>query len=421
MCKVSSKWNAHLRALRPGYVIPVTFAALSFGISSMLCACESSKPGLPSIPQGTYSLPLIREVVEWHDYPGRLQSPKIANLSARVDGIVEKAQFVEGSLVTAGDVLFLIDERPFRAEYLSKVADTTYARAQLAQAQAHFTRYEALKGTRAISAQDFDNALAEFRQAKAKVAVAEAAEAVAKLHLDWTSVEAPISGRISRKYVTEGNLVSGGDGDSTQLATITSVDPMYCYVNVPEREFLQFQSLASERKREGAEFLLPCAVKVENELSYKREGVIDFVGSRVDPATGTVELRCAIRNQDGILPSGLFARMRIPGSGAYTATLIPDVAVNTDQNSRYVLVIDSDNAITRHQVELGALFGPFRAITKGVDQKDRVLVNGLQGLRPGTKVTPSELPTSDEQISALNSAVAATLQKASSVEPGPTT
>jgi len=362
---------------------------------------QSAQP--PTLPQAVFSKPLIRDVIEWDQYPGRLESPQVVNLSARVSGIIEHAPFQEGSLVAAGDVLFVIDERPFRADLQSREADVLAAQAQLAQSQAHFLRYQKLKGTKAISAEDYDEALAALQQAKSRIAVAEAARDISKLNLEWTKVVAPITGRISRKYVTEGNLITGGNGQATLLTTITSVDPMYCYANAPERALLRYKEIAKQREQSGTKEPLPCAIKLENEDTFKHAGVINFVDNRIDTGTGTVDVRCSIPNPNGELVSGLFARLQLPGSLPYRALLIPDAAVGTDQDSRFVLVVGEGDTVARKPIILGALFGTLRSVVKGVDAEDKVIVTGLQNLRPGVKVAPQETPIGDVPPSALAS------------------
>ena len=324
----------------------------------------------------------------------------MVTLSARVSGVITQASFPEGSRVEAGDLLFVIDERPFQAELQSREADVLSAQAALAQAQSRFNRYEPLRGTNAISAENYDQAVATLLQSKARLASAQAARDIAKLNLEWTHVTAPIAGRVSKRLVTEGNLVTGGTGQATILTTITSIDPMYAYFNVPEGAFLRYKALIREKGSQNSE-LLPCAVQLENEKSFDRKGEINFIDNRVDRNTGTVEMRCSLPNPDGTLASGLFARMRVPGSAPHQTLLIPDIAIGTDQNTRFVLTVDANNTIERKTIEPGRLFGALRSIPQGLEAGDRVVVQGLQQLRKGTKVEPKESPTPPESIAAL--------------------
>lgn len=379
-----------------------------------MAGCGGSRGQPPPAPPASFVKPLAQQVMEWDEYSGRLESPEVVNLSARVSGIITQASFLEGSLIKAGDLLFVIDERPFKAAAQSAEADVLSARAQLAQAQARFKRYEGLKGTKAISDEDYDDAAATLQQATAKIAGSEAARDIAKLNLEWTRVRAPIAGRISRKLVTEGNLVTGGTGQATPLTIITSVDPMYCYINAPERALLKYKSLTESRKAAGQGERLPCSVQLENEKTYTHSGEINFVDNRIDSGTGTVEMRCSIPNANGFLSSGLFSRMRVLGSEPYLALLIPDSAVSTDQSSRFLLTVGDDDKVVRKSIELGPLFGNLRNVSKGLEQGDRVIIDGLQQLRVGAKVTPQEAAIRPEDQAALKDYLVAAQEARSS-------
>jgi len=372
----------------------VLFATL---FAAFLPGCGKKAAEGPPPPTVSVSKPLPREIVESDEYPGRLESPQTVNLAARVSGIIEKAPFQEGAIVHQGDTLFIIDERTFKADFASKEADVMSAEAMVAQATAHFNRYAKLQGTKAISAESYDESVASLSQAKANLAVAKAARDVSKLNLEWTKVTAPITGKISRKYVTEGNWISAGVGLATPLTTITSVDPMYFYANIPERTLVKYQNL---EKQLPAGQRIPCSIKLETEANFTHQGMIDFIDSRVDSGTGTVQIRCQLPNPDGVLLSGQFAKLRIPGSERYTTLLIPDVAVGTDQNTKYALVLGNENTVEARQIKLGPLFGKLRAVSEGLKPDDRVVVNGIQLARPGAKVNPTEIPVPTDSLDA---------------------
>ncbi|MFN8390321.1 MAG: efflux RND transporter periplasmic adaptor subunit [Bdellovibrionota bacterium] len=382
----------------------------------LIVGCKGqSAPQTPPPVAVTVSAPIQHEVTEWDEFPARLESPDTVSLVARVSGIVERAPFQEGAIVQKGDVLFVLDERPFRADFLSKQAEVARAESQVAQAEAHFKRYEKLQGTHAISAEDFDEAVAALRQAKANIAVAKAALEVSKLSLDWTQVTAPITGRISRKFITAGNMVTGGIGQGTPLTTLTSVDPMYVYASVPERTLLRYQALASAgTPGAGA---VPCTIKLDNETAFGHQGTIDFVDIHVDPNTGTTQIRCVIPNPKGELLPGLFTRLRLPGSKPYTALLVPDAAVSTDQNSRYVTVVGAENTAEVRTVKLGPVFGKLRVISEGLKSDDRVIVSGIQQARPGSKLNPTEAPIPPDAIAALESLSSSSAQAQSRAQP----
>ena len=342
-------------------------------------------------------------MTDWDEYTGHLVSPETANIAARISGIIEEASFKEGALVKKGDVLFVIDDRPFKADFDNKRANVAKDEAQVALTQAQLSRSDDLLKKKAVSQQDFDTSKASFDQARAQLAADQAAADTAQLNLDWTRVTAPIAGRVSKIYVTVGNLVNGGAGQATLLTTIVSVDPMYCYVSVPERSFLKYQAYAERSTGKGVrEAKIPCFVQLENEKNFPHEGTIDFIDNSLDVNTGTIQLRGVFPNPNGTLTPGVFARMRITGSGPYKTLLVPDIAVGAQQNERYLMVVEKDNTVGVRNVELGALFGSLRSITEGLKPDERVIVNGLQLVRPGGKATPQEAPISPEALAALD-------------------
>jgi multidrug efflux system membrane fusion protein len=213
-------------------------------------------------------------------------------------------------------------------------------------------------------------------------------------------VTAPIAGRVSRMYVTAGNQVSV----STLLTTIVSVDPIYCYVSVPGRAFLDYQQFAARQKHEDVHReKIPCFVGLENEPGFPHEGTIDFIDNAVDSTTGTIQIRGVIPNPTGVLTPGIFARMRIAHGEPYKTLLIPDQAIGSEQSERFLLIVGKDNVVVSRTVKVGALFGGLRAILSGLNPDDLVVVNGLQKAQPGGKVTPQEVPISADALRALNS------------------
>jgi RND family efflux transporter MFP subunit len=380
-------------------------------------------PPAPPPPAVTVSRPLNREVIEWDEYTGRLEPVDSVEVRARVSGLIESVPFKEGSNVKKGDLLFVIDVRPFKAELDSKIADVAKAEAQLLQATSDFKRVQEAVKTKAVSEQNFDSAKAALDSAKAQLAAGRAAEDASRLNVEWCNVTSPIAGRISNKAVTEGNLVNGGAGQATLLTTVVSQDPIYCYVTVDEASVLKYGELAREGKRVSARYAqIPTFMAVGNEKGFPHEGVVDFVDNRIDPGTGTIRGRGVFPNPDGFLVAGMFARVRIPGSGRYTALLIPDQAIGADQDRRFVMVVNADDVVEMHPVKLGALFGGLRAIPSGVKPGDRVIVNGLQRARPGAKVSPTEQPIPEDALvltapgSATTQALPAT-QKIASTRP----
>jgi membrane fusion protein, multidrug efflux system len=278
----------------------------------------------------TVSQPLQREVIRWDQYSGSLSSPQTVTVNARVSGLIEEAPFREGAIVHAGDLLFKIDPRPFQADLDNKKAAVAQAAALAAKTRADYVRSTQLIRAQVIAQADYDSTKASYGEADASLKAAEAALETSQLNLQWTEVRAPITGRVSRMNVTVGNLVNGGSGQATTLTTIVSIDPLYCYLNVPESTALRYQEIAlQQEKSDVAGAKVGCFLQLENETNFPHQGVIDFVDNQVDVNTGTVQIRCVFANPTTILTPGLFTVTRIPASGRYQALLIPDAAVNT--------------------------------------------------------------------------------------------
>ncbi|MCE9590259.1 MAG: efflux RND transporter periplasmic adaptor subunit [Planctomycetes bacterium] len=348
-----------------------------------------SKPPAPPPPhmaEVTVVRPIQREVLEWDEYIGHMEAPETVNVTSRVSGFVMEAPFTEGVIVQKGDVLFVIDDRLFKATLGSARAEVAKAQSQADQAKVHLNRYASVRGTKAISDDDYDSAKAAYDQTLALLAAAKAAEETARLNLEWTRVTAPITGRISRKMVTVGNQINGGTGQTTVLTTLMSVDPMYCYAAVPARAQLKSPDLAIHKAG------MRCFVQLENETGFPHEGVVDFLDNAVDSNTGTIQLRAVFPNPRGLFTPGLFARMRLPAGPKYQALLVPDVAVGSNQDERVLMIVADGDVVQARPVKLGPLFGSLRAIASGLEPNERVIVNGLQMAMPGMKVHPTEEP-----------------------------
>ncbi|MDB5330994.1 MAG: mexE [Phycisphaerales bacterium] len=349
--------------------------------------------GGPPTPAVTVTHPVRHDVLEWDEYTGTTASPETVNVVARVSGFIESAPYVEGSIVRQGEILFVIDPRPFQATLNARLADAAKAQAQARLAADQLKRYTLLLQQKSISEQDYENVKSASEQANATLASANAAVELARLDLEWTRVTAPITGRVGRKLITPGNFVNGGAGQATLLTTIESIDPMYCYFDVNERAVLKYQQIVRENRRDIArEGRMPVRMQLPNGTLFPHVGVIDFVDNRIDPNTGTITVRGVFANPDHTLLPGFFVRARVPGSGRYSALLIPDLAIGRDQNLSFVLVVGSDDIVSRRTIVPGALFGRLRAIESGLSEQDRVVINGLQQARPGSKVAPTEQP-----------------------------
>jgi RND family efflux transporter MFP subunit len=336
--------------------------------------------------------PVEKEVTDWEDYPGRLQSPQSTNIQARISGVIEETPFKEGAMVKQGDVLFVIDDRPFKADLDNKKATVAKDEAQVNLTQAQLARSQRLLQTHVIDQQDYDVAEANFRQAQAQLTADKAAQETSELNMQWTRVEAPITGLVSKINVTVGNLVTGGVGNGTLLTTLVSVDPLYCYVPMPERTLLRCQAYARKGNLAVRDVKIQCSIQLENETGFPHHGYVDFIDNTVDPATGTIQVRGVFSNPAGFLTPGLFARMRLEATGTYKALLVPDLAVGTDQNEHFLLTVDANNMVVSKKVRLGRLEGDMRVIDDGITANDRVIVNGVQYALPGSKVNVTEAP-----------------------------
>jgi RND family efflux transporter MFP subunit len=309
---------------------------------------------------------------------------------ARVQGYLDKIHFKEGTEVKKGELLYEIDPRTFEADVQKAKADLARQQAQETLAVAQLDRADRLRGTSALSPEDYQQLVAAREQARAAVQQARAALRSAELQLGFTKIRAPISGRISRTLVTEGNLV--GAGSPTLLTTIVSMDPIYVYFEVPERGFLDYQRLIREKgAASAAEAKVPVHVGLETEPDkYPHEGIIKFRDNRVDPGTGTVLLRGELPNPDRLLTPGLFVRIRVPIGKPRPRLLVPETAISADQRGRYVLVVRSDDTVEQRYITEGSQQPGNLTVVDGIKASDRIVVNGIQRARPGAKVTPQE-------------------------------
>ncbi len=316
----------------------------------------------------------------------------MVEVRARVSGYLQSIHFTDGAEVKKGDLLFVIDPRPYQAELDRSEADLNQAQTRLELAVNELGRAERLLKSKAISEEEADSRSKGKREAEAAIQSARASLEMARLNMEYTHVAAPISGRIGRKLITEGNLVNGSQGQSTLLTTIVSQDPMYCYFDADEHSILKYQQMAREGKGESIrDGKVVCELELANETGFPHKGVLDFVDNRVDPATGTLRVRGVFPNPapDRLLQAGYFARVRVPGSGRYTALLLPDAAIGTDQGQKYVYAVNDQDIVEYKLVKLGPVIDGLRVIREGVQSTNWVMVNGLMSVRPGAKVIPT--------------------------------
>ncbi len=343
----------------------------------MITACGGGEPQtqMPP-PEVTVSPPLKKKVIEWDEYTGRFQAVERVEVRARVSGYLNEILFNDGDNVKKDDILFVIDQRPFKIALAS-------AEAQYELAQKEFKRAQNLRNSGAISQEDFERRLQEFR-------VAKAGWDQATLEMTFTEIKAPISGRISRSRVDVGNLINGNVGNATLLSTIVSLDPIHFYFEASEQALLKYIRLDRSGERPGSQNQEnPIMVKLQDEEAYTRIGRMDFVDNEVDLGTGTIQGRAIFTNADSVIYPGMFGRARLSGSGLYEAFLLPDTVIGTDQSRKFVMVVNEQNQAEMRFVKLGPVRDSgLRVIRDGLTESDRVIINGLQRARPGTPVTP---------------------------------
>lgn len=371
--------HASTRLKRP---LLLTAGALAIGlgiytVTSSSHAAPTAAPVAPPAPKVTVAPVEQQLVTEFEELTGHVDATETVELRARVSGHLEAVEFQAGQLVNKGDVLFRIDPRWYRAQF-----DLATARAEVAAREA--ARAEKLLAAAAISSE-------EVEARRAAAAEARAALETAKLDLEHTEVRAPIAGRVSRAFVTAGNLVSGSPGNATLLTTIVSVGDAYVYADVDEATLLKFNRLAREGRILTRAGRVPVDLQLSDERDFPRHGYLESADNRVNPATGSLALRLVFPNPDGALIPGLFARVRIPVSAPAPALLISERAIGTDQSQKFVLAVDHNNTVAYRTVKLGSVVDGKRVVREGLQPGDTIIVNGLQRVRPGMTVAPEPM------------------------------
>jgi RND family efflux transporter MFP subunit len=378
-----------MRNVFPSLLISTAIALTLAGCARNEAAESASAAAAAPTPQVSVAQVVQRPVNEYDEFTGRFEAIERVEVRPRVSGYISSINFAEGKEVKKGDVLVVIDPRPYEAEYKRAKAQLEQARSQRSLAKSERERAVKLVESHAISQEEFDTRTASSDQAGANVDAAEAALDSAALNLQFTRVTAPISGRISKAEVTTGNLVTAGQ---TQLTTLVSLDPIYVTFDDDEQGYLKYTKQARNgdhaSSRDSANTVL---VGLADESDYPHSGVMVFVDNALDPSTGTIRGRARLDNHDRIFTPGLFARIKLLGKDKYNALLINDSAVGTDQNVKYVFVVGADNKIQYRPVKLGPIVDGLRVIRDGLAQGETIVVNGLQRVRPGVAITPEKV------------------------------
>src|SRR5215813_11941676 len=371
------------------YLSPYTLS----GLLLLMTACSQQQPTAapPPPPKVTVSQPISREVVEWEEYTGRLEAVESVEIRARVNGYLQSIHFKNGAIVKQGDLLFVIDPRPYQAELERAKAEFALANARLERTSKDLTRAQMLVRSRAVSEEEVDTRVSDQRQAQESVQAARATVNAMQLNVEFTQVRAPISGRISRNLVSVGNLINGGTTQSTLLTTIVSLDPIYCYFEADERSFLRgIRQARNGDRANGRAGKQPIYVALADEEGFPHQGSIDFVDNRLDQNTGTITVRAVLPNSDLLLAPGLFARVRLPAGDKYKALMLPPEALGSDLSQQFVFVVDDQHVAQYRKVIPGPIIDGWRVIRDGLQPDDWVIVKGVQRAKTGAKVNPTK-------------------------------
>jgi len=371
-------------------------AAVLFAGALLLTACDEapkSQNTPPPAPKISVAKPVVKKIIETDVFTGRFEAKEDVELRARVSGYLQEIHFKDGELVEAGDLLFTIDQKQFQAELENAQSSVEVAQSRLDLTKEEFERGQKLRTSGTIAASVQDQRRQEFLAAQAELAGATARLRTAQLNLGYTKIYSPVKGRIGRNLISVGNLVQA---NSTVLASIVSLDPIYFYFDVDERSYLSYSRLGRNGTRPSGR-LTPYEVKIQltDEDEPKHTGNLDFVNNRIDNATGTMRGRAIVTNSDLYLQPGLFGRISIPGSNEYEGVLVPDQAVGTDQNRRIVFVVGDNNVLTPTVIRPGPRIDGYRVVRSGLKGDETIVVNGLARVRPGMTIDPQlqELPS----------------------------
>jgi len=366
----------------------VAFAALLAGCGRSGGAAQ----GPPPPPQVSVAAVIEKRVKDWDEFTGRFQAVETVEIRPRVSGYIDKIAFTEGGQVKQGDLLFVIDPRPYQADYDRAAADLKRYKTALELARIESSRVQRLRESGAVSQEELDERTSTVSQAEANVAGAQATLESASLNLGFTRVTSPITGRVSRAEVTRGNLVTGGNNGGTLLSSVVSMDPIYLYFDGDEQAYLRYTQMARSGERTSSRNAPnPVHIGLADEEGFPHAGTMDFVDNQLNPQTGTIRARAVFDNKDGRFTPGLFARVQLVGSDEYDAILIDDRAVNTDQSQKYVLLLGADNKVEYRKVKLGRVIDGLRIVREGLKPGDVIVVNGAQRVHPGLTVAPQRV------------------------------
>jgi multidrug efflux system membrane fusion protein len=379
------------------FLLAAVFAAFVAGSAGCSSTAQSKAPA-PAPPEVSVAEVVCKQLGDVDEFTGRLEAVNTVEVRPRVSGYLQKVFFKEGTIVRQGDVLFEIDPRPFQAEVDRLKGELAQAKAELARAQNDFQRAERLHNNDGMSTEEYDRRSAARSSSEARIASTEAALRGAQLNLEFTRILAPITGRVGRAEITEGNLVQGGAGQITPLTTLVSLDPIYVYFDADEQTYLKYARVSRTAGTSSHDLTNAALLGLADEDGFPHVGRVNFVDNQVSSTTGTIRVRAAFPNKNFALTPGLFARVRLQGGGAYDGCLAKDESVVTDLNQKYVFVLGKNNTLEYRPVKLGPITDGLRVVREGLHDGDVIVTNGLQRVRPGTPVTPKRVPMITSQI-----------------------
>lgn len=370
-----------------GNVYPSALGAML--LSMLLVGCDNSvaQNAAPPAPAVSAADVVVKSISQWDSFNGRIEAVESVQLRPRVSGYIDKVNYTDGQEVKKGEVLFTIDDRTYRAALEQAQANLARAKTQASLARSEANRTDKLVNTNVVSREEWEQRRSAATQAQADIRAAQAAVDAAQLNLDFTKVTAPIDGRASRALITSGNLVTAGDSASV-LTTVVSQKTVYVYFDVDESTYLHYQNLACSGQGVSSHHTaLPVEIGLTGEEGYPHQGKVDFLDNQLTPSTGTIRMRALLDNAQRQFTPGLFARVRLPGSAEFKATLIDDKAVLTDQDRKYVYIVDKEGKAQRRDITPGRLAAGLRIVQQGLNPGDRVIVEGLQKVfMPGMPV-----------------------------------
>lgn len=366
---------------------------------------ETEQVAAPALLSVKTASPVVEKITEWDEYTGRFQASNRVEVRARVSGFLEKVNFTDGEYVEKGQVLFVIDQRPFKNKLDQAKANYAQALSSLKTAENNFSRIESLRETGALSTEEYEKRKQARAFAQANLQLAQAKVNDAELDLEFTRVKAPISGLVSRDRLNQGNLVDGGSANSTLLTTIVATNPIHFYFTGSESDYLRYVRLA--QSAENGSFRsdkLPIHIKLSDEEDFLHKARLDFVDNEIDRQSGTIEIRATLENEDHLLQPGMFGKAKLSGSSEHQAIMIPDEIIGTNQSLRYVYVLGQDNKVTSKTIELGPLHSNgLRIVREGLSLDDNLIVNNIQKIRAGMVINP-EASTIESSSSTLAAA-----------------